>query len=56
VRLDAHRAGAYLDPTTAWPELMFSLSSPQEERAGATFIESPSPRPHCHWVKRFAAG
>src|SRR5438093_867524 len=26
--------GAHLHTTTAWPELMFSLSSPQEERAG----------------------
>src|SRR5437773_4639630 len=26
--------GAHLDTTTAWPELKFSLSSPQEERAG----------------------
>src|SRR6266566_8529319 len=27
-------ARAHLDTTTAWPELMFSLSSPQEERDG----------------------
>jgi hypothetical protein len=26
--------GARLDTTTAWPKLVFSLSSPQEERAG----------------------
>src|SRR5206468_11600603 len=28
------RAQWALDTTTAWPELMFSLSSPQEERDG----------------------
>ena len=44
------RHGA-LDTSIAWPELMFSLSSPQEEKGRgeeATFIECPSPRPSPH--------
>ena len=32
--LSSDSQGAHPDTTTAWPELMFSLSSPQEERAG----------------------
>ena len=44
------RHGA-LDTSIAEPELMFSLSSPQEEKGRgeeATFIECPSPRPSPH--------
>jgi hypothetical protein len=39
---------AHLDTTTAWPELMFSLSSPQEERDGERrplLLNAPLPVP-----------
>src|SRR5213593_2370620 len=42
------RARWALDTTTAWPELMFSLSSPQEERAGEKrplLLNAPLPVP-----------
>src|SRR5207247_8031538 len=40
--------GAHLDTTTGWPELMLSLSSPQEERAGERrplLLNAPLPVP-----------
>ena len=39
---------AHLNTTTAWPELKFSLSSPQEERAGERrplLLNAPLPVP-----------
>src|SRR6266516_8066949 len=43
------RRGAHLDTPTVWPELMFSLSSPQVERAGerrSLLLNAPSLPPH----------
>src|SRR5881396_1012784 len=40
--------GAHLDTPTVWPELMFSLSSPQVERAGerrSLLLNAPLPVP-----------